>query len=71
MGRAGRFWCTAEMFQLIRFITTVIIPITDVGLGNAAPILTSKLVLLTWFIDASPFITAVTTVIPPVTSEEE
>lgn len=71
LGRARCFWCTTEVFQLIRLITTIIISITDVSLGNAASILTSKLVLLTWFIDATPFIAGITTVITSVTSEEE
>lgn len=32
MWSTGGFWCDAEVFELVGFVTAVVVPITDVGL---------------------------------------
>lgn len=57
----------AQVLQLVRAISAVIITITDEGFINAEPILTGKLFLIAGGVQAVPLITVVTTVIVPVT----
>lgn len=63
----GWFWSSAEVFQFIGLISTIIVPIAHVGPGDTTAILTGKLVLLTGWIGASSFIAAISTVIASVT----
>ena len=61
------FWGVAQVLQLIRVISTVIVPITDIGLINAESVLTGKKGLVAGRVHTAPLITVVTTVIVPVT----
>ena len=61
------FWGVAQVLQLIRVISTVIVPITDIGLINAESVLTRKKGLVAGRVHTAPLITVVTTVIVPVT----
>lgn len=61
------FWGVTEVLQLIRVISTVIVPITDIGLINAESVLTRKKGLAAGRVHTAPLITVVTTVIVPVT----
>lgn len=67
MRRACGFWGVAQVLQLIRFVPTVVLLITDKGLTNAVPILTGKLTVLAGRVGTAPLITVVATVVAPVT----
>lgn len=67
MRGACGFRYMAQVLQLVRTISAVIITITDEGFINAEPILTGKLFLIAGGVYAVPLITVVTTVIVPVT----
>ena len=56
-----------QVLELIRVISTVIVPITDIGLINAESVLTCKKGLVAGRVHTAPLITVVTTVIVPVT----
>lgn len=56
-----------QVLELIRVISTVIVPITDIDLINAESVLTCKKGLVAGRVHTAPLITVVTTVIVPVT----
>lgn len=66
---AGGWWCEAHVLQLIRFVPTVIVSITDKVMGHTAAVLTGELVLLARLVGAALLVTAVPTVITPITPD--
>lgn len=69
MRGARGFRGVTQVILLIRFISTVIVPITDIGLINAAPVLAGELMVLAGRVGALPLIAKVTAVVLPVTPE--
>lgn len=67
MRGARGLWSVAQVLQLVRPITTVVLPVTHILLINAHPVLTGELVLAAGGVGAVPLIAVVPTVIAPVT----
>lgn len=65
-GARGR-WRAAQVVKLIGLVPAVVVPITYEVAGHTASVLTDELVLLTRLVGAALLVTAVPTVIPPVT----
>lgn len=70
-GGAGGLRGLAHVLQLIRLIPTVIVSITDKVVGHTAAVLACELVWLTGLVSAALLITAVSTVVAPVTPDFE
>lgn len=65
----GWCWCVAHVLQLVRLITTVVVPIADKVTGHAAAILAGELVLLAGLVGAALLITAIPAVITTITPD--
>lgn len=66
---AGRRWRVTHALQLIRLVTTVVVPITDEVVRDASAVLAGELVLLAGLVGAALLVAAVPAVITSITPD--
>lgn len=67
--RTGGGWCAAHVFQLIGLVPTVVVSVAYKVAGYAPAILAGELLLLACLVGAALLVTAIATVVTPVTSD--